>query len=133
MDSILVVDDEHAVRELLYSMLSRRHWVATAADADEAITMLGLAHYDIMVTDYRMPGPDGLELIAEATTRWPELRAVLLSGYIDDDVRERANVLGVTALVDKPFDAAGFQAKIEEILAEIRSSRREALPDAAAG
>ena len=106
MDSILVVDDEHAERVLLYSMLSRRHWVATAADA---------------------------ELIAEATTRWPELRAVLLSGYIDDDVRERANVLGVTALVDKPFDAAGFQAKIEEILAEIRSSRREALPDAAAG
>jgi len=121
MDSILVVDDEQSVRELLYSILSRRHWVATARGADEAVAMLGKAHYDVMVTDLRMHGTDGLELIGEASALWPDLRTVLLSGFIDEDVSQKAYALGVSAVIEKPFDAIGFQATVEGIIADARA------------
>jgi len=131
MDAILVVDDEQSVCELLYSILSRRHWVATARDAEEAISMLGKAHYDVMISDLRMKGADGLELIGEASARWPHLRTVLLSGYVEDNVARRAHALGVSAVVEKPFDAIEFQAQVEGILADARAAAE--LPEAAAG
>ena len=133
MDSVLVVDDEHSVRELLHSILSRRHWVATAASADEAIEMLALGNYGVLITDLRMRGPDGLDLIAEATARWPEIRTVLLSGFIDDDVRERAETLAVSAVLEKPFDAVGLAATVDSLLAEARAESGAASPEVAAG
>ena len=133
MDAILVVDDEHSVRELLYSILSRRHWVATASGADEAIAMLGMARYDLLVSDLRMRGTDGLDLIAEAATRWPDLRTVLLSGYVTDEVIEKAEVIGISEVIEKPFDAHSLQTKLDRVLAEARSSREAHLSEAAAG
>jgi len=130
MDSILVVDDEHSVRELLYSILSRRRWVATAASTGEALEMLGLFPYGLLIADLRMGEPDGLDLIAEAAKRWPTLKTILLSGFLDDEVRERARKLAVSAVLGKPFDAEGLIETVDSLLAD---AARGAVPNAAAG
>ena len=133
MDSILVVDDEHSVRELLHSILSRRHWAATASSAEEALDMLGRDHYGLLITDLRMTGMDGLELIGEATRRQPGLKTMLVSGFVSDEVTRRAIRLGASAVLEKPFDSAQLVGIVDALLAEIHAAEAGDATEAAAG
>ena len=82
--SVLIVDDEPAVRDLM------SRWVAalglrpqTAANADEALATLRLQHYDLAVIDVMMPGRDGLWLASEVQRQHPHTAVVLATGYTE--------------------------------------------------
>ncbi|MBI5365246.1 MAG: HD domain-containing protein [Planctomycetes bacterium] len=81
---ILLVEDVDTVRVALASMLAPRYAVTTARDGDEALDVLrakgGLA---VVVTDYRMPGRDGVELLRCIHHEWPETVGIVLSGELD--------------------------------------------------
>jgi CheY-like chemotaxis protein len=56
-----------------------------------------------MFTDYNMPGMNGIELIEKTAARWPKIKFILASGYLDDILRARLDQLNVTVL-SKPYD-----------------------------
>lgn len=95
--SILVVDDEQPIRELLGMMLGDAgHRVFEAADATEALSFLrGKQRVDLILSDINMPGMDGLELSRRVNVEWPELPVLLISG--------RPRPSGVRAFIAKPF------------------------------
>lgn len=95
--SILVVDDEQPIRELLGWMLGDAgHAVFEAADGAEALTFLrGEQHIDIVLSDINMPGMDGVELSKRVSAEWPGLPVLLISG--------RPPPSGVRAFIAKPF------------------------------
>jgi DNA-binding NtrC family response regulator len=79
---ILVVDDEPGVRSLLKTMLSRKGYAAEAADnADEALLRIEKEHFDLVITDLRMPGLPGEELVAQLKKEHPALPVVVISAY----------------------------------------------------
>ncbi len=86
---ILLVDDEMLVRSGTAMMLDELgHDVTEAASGRQALGILAdHPHYDLVVTDYRMPDMDGMEMIAEARKLSPGLKAILMTGYDADDPR----------------------------------------------
>ena len=91
---ILVVDDDSYVRSGTEEILLRKGYeVDTAASGSGALQALEGAEYDLMLSDIRMPGMSGLELLDTVVPRWPELTVVLMTAYgaIDDAVRAMRN------------------------------------------
>jgi DNA-binding NarL/FixJ family response regulator len=81
---VLLVDDHTLVRRGLAQLLStvvKGAEVTEAADADEAAELLKHAPHDVALVDIRMPGRDGLELLREIRTSWPDLPVIMLSSY----------------------------------------------------
>lgn len=103
---ILVVDDDEGIRENIVDLLgSEGYHVVSAADATEAMRILESEPIDLLLTDFQMPGPNGVELIEAARKAKGSLPAILMTAYLyvyeqlDEDRRR-----GIT-LLRKPFDA----------------------------
>ncbi len=101
---ILVVDDEAGIRELLAKTLAVAEYdVDLAADGQEALERLRRGEYDLLITDLRMPGVDGLTLIREARRFMPQLPIIIITGYSTEASAIEAINLGVNGYLTKPF------------------------------
>jgi len=115
--SILIVDDEPQVRDLLQLMLQDAgHTTVTAADGREAVDMMASRKFDIVLTDLLMPERDGLEFIADIRKNHPAVRIVAMSGgghIARDSYLRIAKGFGAHVLLPKPFDHAAVIGAIE--------------------
>ncbi len=101
---VLVVDDEAPVRDLIAKTLSMADYeVDTAEDGLAAIERLKTTDYDLMFTDLRMPGMDGLAVIREARRMYPTLSVIIVTGYSNEANAIEAINLGVCGYLTKPF------------------------------
>lgn len=102
---ILVVDDEPGVRELVARSLTTRgnYEVHTASDGPAAIQLLRGAKYDLLITDLKMPGMDGLTVIREARRHSATLPIVIMTGFSTEASAIEAINLGVCGYLTKPF------------------------------
>jgi len=120
---ILIVDDESGTRNALKTGLtSFGYQVLAAAGAPEALKIIEssinmVEPVEIMVTDLRMPGMNGLELIRSAKKMSSGLAAILMTAYGDDHIREEVTNLGRCGYIDKPFVPGTLLNMIEEIVA----------------
>ena len=101
---ILVVDDEQAVRDLLAKTLETADYeVDTAPDGATAIEYLKSNGYDLLVTDLRMPGMDGLSVIREGRRKSADMPVIVITGYSSEASAIEAINLGVSGYLTKPF------------------------------
>jgi len=101
---ILVVDDEASVRDLLVKTLSLVEYdVDAAADGRAALEQLRLHQYDLLITDLRMPGIDGMSVIREAKRQKATLPVIIITGYSSESAAIEAVNLGVSGYLTKPF------------------------------
>ena len=120
---ILIVDDESGTRNALKTgLISFGYQVLAAVDAPEALKIIEssinmVEPVEIMVTDLRMPGMNGLELIRSAKKMSPGLAAILMTAYGDDHIRDEVTNLGRCRYIDKPFVPGTLLNIIEEIVA----------------
>jgi len=118
---VLVVDDLDLVLEFAASFLKQAGYeVLTATSADAALKLLSeeTEPVNLLFTDYTMPGQNGWQLIQTARERWPKMRCLLASGYIDDTERtEMAQCAGLRIL-NKPYDISEATKAIAEVLQE---------------
>ncbi len=108
MSRILVVDDEEDVRSFVAESLEGDgHTCKEVASGREALTELGLRGYDLMFTDLKMPGMDGLELVRQVRALWPELEVVVLTAHGTVDTAVEAMKLGAFDFLKKPISSPG--------------------------
>ncbi len=103
--NVLVVEDEEAVRSIL--ALSLRHAgyeVHTATDGLEALSEMRQRHFDVVVTDYQMPGMNGLQLMSLAKILWPNTPVVMLSGEQSEEIMDSAMQGGAFTWLHKPYE-----------------------------
>lgn len=125
--SLLVVDDDPALCQLLTDLLSEEHYrVRTASNGGAALAAHRAAAADLIVSDVMMPGLDGPGLVAALRAAGDATPVVLLSA-----LPPRASAVGTVAL-PKPFDLERLLTVIARLLAE-RSALSRAHPSAAAG
>jgi DNA-binding NtrC family response regulator len=124
---LLLADDEVFIREGLYEALERPGLVIdAAADGHEARRLLGQRHYDLIVTDLRMPGPSGLELLEEAQEKSPDTPVIILTAYGSISTAVEAMRKGAYDFATKPIDIAHLRLVVDralehtELLAENR-------------
>lgn len=117
---ILLVDDDGLVRETVAAQLGDAGYtVATASGGEAALEMLGgQAPPELLLTDFSMPGMNGLALIRAARLRRPGLPAILLTGYAGEAEELAAGLPERFALLRKPTSQAELVARIEALLGE---------------
>ena len=130
-ERLLYVDDDDVVRITVESLLQRLGYrVTTCADAHSALGLLGRdpAAFALVITDFNMPDISGLELTVQMLRMRPDLPIVVSSGYVSEDLKQRAAELGVRRVMMKEYTLEHLGGIVEEILA----STREPSLDAAA-
>ncbi len=101
---ILIVDDEQAVRDLLVKTLATADYVVEAVpDGPSAIERLQTSQYDLLITDLKMPGMDGLSVVREARRKSADIAVVVITGYSTEASAIEAINLGVSGYLTKPF------------------------------
>lgn len=104
---ILVVDDEPQIRELLKRWLAKwGYGTESAATADLAIDIMSAAPADILLSDVRMPGHDGLWLAERVRARWPDTAIIIATALDDVQTVVQSRRLGAVDYVLKPFAPA---------------------------
>lgn len=117
---VLVVDDEETIRKLLKGRLEREGYeVSVASCTAEAEKILsGASDTAVMVTDVKMPGPDGLILLSTMKTRMPLLRIIMITGHGEKEVAVQALKKGASDYLEKPFD-------LDELAHSVKRCARE--------
>jgi two-component system cell cycle response regulator len=124
-ESILVVDDEADIRETLVQMLLHLGFKAKAAsNGSEAMDLLQGGGYTFMITDMRMPGMDGLELIRSAQSAFPEVSVIAMTGYSRGYRYIDVINSGAKDFINKPFGIEELEAKVRRAIRE-REALRE--------
>lgn len=125
---ILVVDDEEPIRTLITRLLDLRGYAVSGASRyDEAMEMLAVERYDILLTDHMMPGKKGLDLIIEANKKYPDVIKILFTGMGGRDLyREIINKGAVFSLIEKPFTNEQLVGTVDRAL-ELRAKRLKEL------
>lgn len=103
MSTLLIVDDDDAVRALLYDALSDKYECHTASMAEEALQYLEVETYDAILTDIAMPGLDGIELLKRVQMRDLPTPVIVISGKGNEEVGEKLVSAGAFAYLNKPF------------------------------
>ncbi len=126
-ERILYVDDEEALVTLMTRLLGRQGYTVTGyTRADEALAALHAdpQAFDLVITDFNMPGASGLALARDALSRRPDLPVAVTSGYITESLRAEAARLGVCEVIYKPNTVDEMLAAVHRVLASLREARR---------
>ena len=103
--SILVVDDNPAMATALADILGVKSFaVHVATSGAEALESLRVEPVDILLTDVKMPGMNGLELYRETRKAYPKLVTIFMTAYTADELIRQGMAEGVKIILDKPVD-----------------------------
>ena len=125
-ETVLVVEDEPALRRLISVSLEKRGYTVLAAeDGTEAIRILenNPGEIDLVVSDIMMPKLNGLELRKKATLLRPEMRFLFISGYAEDSIGRTALLPQDAGYLEKPFLPIELARKVRALLNESDAGR----------
>jgi DNA-binding NtrC family response regulator len=114
---ILVVEDDPGLRFTMTDTLEEAGFaVSCSDDGAEAIRLLGTETFDVVVTDLRLPGKDGLEILKEAKTKAPPPSVITMTGYGSIESAVAAMRLGAEDYLTKPFSMEEFLLLLARVL-----------------
>ncbi len=122
--NILYLDDDDSVSLLVKTLLERRGYrVSCYTDQKEALNALRLApqKFDVVVTDYSMPGMHGLEVAREVKAIRHDLPVAVTSGFIDEELRQGAKQFGISQLISKPFELEALYETVHQLAQQPKS------------
>ncbi len=121
---ILVVDDEGAIRYSISKTLQRvGYQVHTAASGEEALDLMKRQDYDVVLTDIRMPGLSGVDLLAKIKERAPDAVVILLTGYASLETAIESLRLGAHDYLVKPSSSQDIRNSVSEGVERARNMR----------
>lgn len=124
---VLVVDDDAVVGHSINRVLTGQGYqVREAVSGMEALEELGHQRYDMVFTDIRMPGMDGLDMASRMKKSYPEMPVVVITGYGTEASEKQAKDLGVAGFLRKPLSPDTIIEHAERVLRE-RDETREAI------
>ena len=127
MARVLVVEDDSSMNEILVSTLTDdEHEVVSVFTGQEAIDWCKSLNFDLVLTDVRLPGIDGVETLEQIKRLQPKVRCIVITGYASEDTPVRAIRLNVDDYLFKPFSLKYFLNSVNRVLGqeEERKSKR---------
>jgi two-component system response regulator YesN len=141
MYKTLIVDDEpvyvRQIAKLLTQLDANFEVTSTAYDAVTVLKILESNRIDLLITDVRMPGVNGIELLKQVQERFPGMMSIIISGYSDFEYTKEAIRMGVSDYLLKPIDPDQFATTIKKASRQldvmINSKKNELMENLAAG
>ncbi len=117
-ETVLVVEDEAGLRDLLYDILAGRGYkVLTAEDGQRALaTFLDNKGIDLVVSDIGLPKVGGLDLFQAVKKINPDVKVILVSGFVDEAEKQNMIRKGVNKFIQKPYHPVEVLSRIREVL-----------------
>lgn len=118
--SVLIVDDEEIIREMLEAELEEKYDVHTAEDAGIAFSILDKTKIDLVISDINMPGIKGFELIRIIREKYPETKTALITAYNINDYVRMAKNNDISNIISKstPFNFDEFNSVVKNLVTE---------------
>ncbi len=118
MNGMLFIDDEEGIRRSITRALRHEEYnILLAKDGDEGLALFEkhMPEIDIVISDYKMPGRDGMEILCRIGKMNPEITRILLTGYATLESAIQATNEGIDGFLTKPFDNMELRLNIREI------------------
>jgi CheY-like chemotaxis protein len=113
---VLVADDESLVAFTIRRvLLLEGHTVELAEDGEKALNLFEAGSYDLVITDFRLPGMDGLELAEAIKQRVPETRVILITAYAERIQPGMGKISNVDLVLGKPFSVEQLHEALETV------------------
>lgn len=124
LQRVLIVDDEANVALFLQAALEGLSHcdVEIAINGEQALRLFEQRRFDLLITDYRIPGTDGLALATEIHERYPQTVVIMITAYADDALRRSAARAAVQRVLDKPVKLQVIRALASEALGRSKNS-----------
>jgi signal transduction histidine kinase len=125
-ETILVAEDQDGVRQMTQKILEKCGYNVLSAEGAEQALHLAKHHQgaiDLLLTDVVMPGMSGPELVESLVSFRPEIPAIYMSGYTDDQLQHHGVLHEDVVLIEKPFSAKGLTGTIRQVLNEKTAER----------
>ena len=124
-ETILLIEDEAALRTLVRRVLERKGYRVIAAENGETAIAWSRSYedtIDLVIADVVLPGMNGREAVEQLLPRWPQLRVLYISGYNEDEILHRGVMRDQTHFLEKPFTPASLLQKVRAVLnADVRA------------
>lgn len=118
---VMVVDDEPVVGERLKEHLDRKGYaVEIFTDSQRAVDRLAEKRFDVVITDLRMEGPDGLDVLQFVRGQSVDTQVILITGYGSMETARHAEYSGTFAFVNKPFSFKTIEAMTKKAAKKAR-------------
>src|SRR5438270_12247074 len=121
MAAILIVDDDSAVRDVLYDSLCDEHLCHTADTAEQALAYIREQSYDVVLTDISLPGLSGVELLGHLRQSQPDTPVIISSAIGDHAHAEGLRRLGAFDFIYKPFQLRTVEESVARALEHNRT------------
>ncbi len=121
--TILLVDDDIYSISALTNLLQYEHTLRIASNGQDALKSFIENHYDVVVTDIRMPKMDGIELLKSIRVCNKDTYVIIITGHPTPENESNAEKFGAYALFSKPLDVGGFMEVLSKIEGEIYDSK----------
>ena len=124
--TLLIVDDEAQILSALKRSLRREGYEIVAVEsAAAALRILDERCVDVILSDHKMPGMSGMQLLARAAEIRPDAVRMLITGWTQEIPSERLEEAGICALITKPWSDAKLKATLREVMgaAQVSSPR----------
>ncbi len=122
---VLIVDDERNIRAALRDILEDEGYeVADARDGPTALQAMGVAEADIVLLDVKLPGPDGVSVLGDIRSRWPETEVVMISGHSGIETAVEALRVGAYDFLEKPLSLPKVRVVVARAAEKLTLLRR---------
>jgi len=122
--TLLIVDDEARILSALKRSLRRENYEIVAVEsAAAALRILDERWVDVVLSDHKMPGMSGVQLLARVAEMRPDIVRMLITGWVNEIPPEQLEEVGICALVTKPWDDAKLKATLRAVMGAARGSR----------
>jgi CheY-like chemotaxis protein len=123
--TILVVDDEELIRNLLVTFLSKLgHSCVVAIDGVDALDKIKRNKIDVVITDIKMPNMDGITLTSEILTQYPDLPIMVMTAFEQEYSAGVAISAGAREFIKKPFSLDEFAIRLHKMINDSEALRR---------
>ena len=129
MTTILIIDDEQPTLQMLTLYLEAcGHDVLTAENEIEGLELFRTQRPAIVLTDIKMPGKDGFDVLRQIKAIAPKTEVIVITGHGDKDLAQQALSLRASAFFNKPLDTEALDAAIRQIEQRMTSGLNDAKP-----
>jgi DNA-binding NtrC family response regulator len=114
---ILLVDDDEWIRDSMSFFFEAEGCnLLTFETAEEAMEAVTQQTYDIVFSDYKLPGMDGLEFLRRVKEKQPNAFEILVTAYANCEIEKEANEIGVKDIIPKPFTSEDVETSLSRII-----------------